>query len=294
MASIHDKTTAMTTNTEENSMTDPTDLPTTPTLLQTYQDFSKFNTALKDWVDDMKTIVLNHPGLTWRQTTTNLKPLEAASPALHENRHDLKGTPAILALVSIGARNAAIKEAARAVINRLDHTELQASRSDKDYVTLSISRLDRAESCHKLLRFVSLDPAMEEIDGALDIKDLVSSCLAGSQAGKAKSELPRYYVNRVPEDSTCPIRTLNIKEDPDDDNEGGKVPSPVLSPCCHQPFHPACQLLYLRRGKKGCPLCRVVWSDEAIIETVDRRIAHLHDIEANWRRRAVRDSCNVQ
>lgn len=246
------------------------------------KDLLRLTASMKEYKDKLETIIKEHLTLTDKQKKANSKVLDSVNHALVHNRFDLRQTFSVLTIATVGARYAAAKEAMAAVEARLDTIEAQAT--PKQALRAAVMQLQRTEARLVFKQAVLQDP-VDDAHNAFDVHDMVSSLLAGTQAGPGaakKNAIKLRQVVVVPEDSQCIICSGNMDQAPVGEIEGVRACCPVLCPHCQQPMHIACQCAGIKRGKDICRNCREPWQRETMVETLTARINQLRVSERNW------------
>ncbi|KAK5022407.1 hypothetical protein LTS07_010067 [Exophiala sideris] len=245
------------------------------------KDLLQLTASLREYKDKLKKIIQCHPTLTDKQKKTNSKVLDSVNHALIHNRFDLRQTFSVLTITTVGARYAAAKELIRAVEARLDAIEAQAVGNSA--LRATVMQLQRTEARLAFKQAV-LQAPLEETHGCLDVHDLVSSLLVGTQAGSGTAntnEIKLRQVVVVSEDSRCIICSEKVGNAPECEIQGARSCSPVLCPHCKKPMHIACQCARLGKGKNQCPDCQQIWDRETMVENLTVRITQLKTTEKN-------------
>ncbi|KAK4939910.1 hypothetical protein LTR10_019869 [Elasticomyces elasticus] len=213
------------------------------------KDLLQLTASLREYKDKLKKIIQCHPTLTDKQKKTNSKVLDSVNHALIHNRFDLRQTFSVLTITTVGARYAAAKELIRAVEARLDAIEAQAVGNSA--LRATVMQLQRTEARLAFKQAV-LQAPLEETHGCLDVHDLVSSLLVGTQAGSGTAntnEIKLRQVVVVSEDSRCIICSEKVGNAPECKNQ--------------------------------CPDCQQIWDRETMVENLTVRITQLKTTEKN-------------
>ncbi|KIV85922.1 hypothetical protein PV11_01573 [Exophiala sideris] len=245
------------------------------------KDLLQLTALLKDYKGELETIIQCHPTLTDKQKKANSKVLDSVSHALVHNRFDLRQTFSVLTIATVGARYAAAKELIGAVEARLEAIEAQAV--GKSALLAAVMQLQRTEA-RLTFKQATLQVPLEEAHRSLDVHDMVSSLLVGTQAGSGtakKNEIKLRQVVVVSEESRCTICSEKAGHVPECEIQGARSYSPVLCPHCKKPMHIACQCGRLRKGNNQCPDCQQIWDRETMVENLTVRINQLKTMEKN-------------
>ena len=246
------------------------------------KDLLQLTALLEGYKDELEKIINCHQILTDKQKKANGKVLDSVNHALIHNRFDLRQTFSVLTIATAGAGYAVAKQLIVAVEARLDTIEAQAV--GKSALLAAVMQLQRTEARLAFKQAV-LQAPLEEAHRSLDVHEMVSTLLVGTQAGSAigkKNQIKLRQVVVVSEDSQCIICSGSMGDAPESEIEGARSSGPVLCPHCKKPMHIACQCARIGKGKNKCPECLKVWDRETVVEVLKVRINQLKMMEKNF------------
>ena len=172
--------------------------------------FYNFNVVLKHYNDVLRRTVKEHPGLTRKQQSLNMKVLTSVEQALNANMNSLRINPSAFGLTIISARLGSIKESLLVVSGRLDAEEINT-----DNLSLALGRLAWRQARHVLLASMYSTPTLAEVYEQISIREMVWALapeIKVPERDREGEEWPE-QLRYIEGDAICPICHLMLTED---------------------------------------------------------------------------------